>query len=372
MNTPNGITWMLGIGALVGALFVAQPAKAADVSARVEISAVADFEAPLAPYGRWEVVGSYGRCWVPSRIETGWRPYTVGYWEWTDCGWYWVSDEPWAWACYHYGRWVLDARLGWVWVPDIYWGPSWVSFREGDGYIGWAPLTPECGFDVSIGIVFEERFVPANYYVFVEHRRFREHHRPRTVVVNQTIVNKTVNITNITVENKTVINKGPSTQTVEKATGKQVTTTAVAEVRTKEKRPREAPKAAPVKPTLSDQPARQPAAPTKPGGAPARPAEQPQEQPKEQPSKQPKEEPSQPPKEVKPQPDKQGTPSEPPRRGRETQPQKPAPPPEQPKEQPSKPPREEPPQVKPPPPDNRGTTSAPPKTRQGNWTAQKR
>src|SRR5262245_55487593 len=71
-----------------------------------------DFYEPLSPYGHWEYVGSYGRCWVPARVEPNWRPYSNGHWERTDAGWYWVSDEPWGWATYHYGRWDFDPRVG--------------------------------------------------------------------------------------------------------------------------------------------------------------------------------------------------------------------------------------------------------------------
>src|SRR4051812_5096970 len=47
-----------------------------------------DFYEPLSEYGRWEVVGSYGRCWVPNRVDREWRPYCNGNWERTDAGWY--------------------------------------------------------------------------------------------------------------------------------------------------------------------------------------------------------------------------------------------------------------------------------------------
>src|SRR5580765_3312518 len=29
-----------------------------------------DFYEPLNPYGRWEVVGSHGRCWIPGRVDS--------------------------------------------------------------------------------------------------------------------------------------------------------------------------------------------------------------------------------------------------------------------------------------------------------------
>ena len=113
-----------------------------EVSAGVNIQAAADFTSPLAAEGAWVTVGSYGRCWHPNGVAVGWRPYCSGQWVWTDCGWYWQSDEPWAWACYHYGNWVYDGTIGWVWVPGIEWAPAWVSWRTGPGYIGWAPLGP--------------------------------------------------------------------------------------------------------------------------------------------------------------------------------------------------------------------------------------
>ena len=32
-------------------------------------------------------------------------PTPIGRWDWTDDGWYWVSEDPWSCACYHYGSW---------------------------------------------------------------------------------------------------------------------------------------------------------------------------------------------------------------------------------------------------------------------------
>ena len=88
-------------------VYVAPPAVQVEVSAgpaEVTIRSENDFYEPLNPYGRWEVVGGYGRCWIPGRVEANWRPYCNGHWERTDAGWYWASEEPWAWATYHYGR----------------------------------------------------------------------------------------------------------------------------------------------------------------------------------------------------------------------------------------------------------------------------
>src|ERR1051325_5239707 len=88
---------MMGLAAILGA-GVNNARAAVSFSAGIEINATADFYAPLAPQGTWVEVGTYGRCWRPQSVAVGWAPYTEGYWEWTDYGWYWVSDEPWGWA----------------------------------------------------------------------------------------------------------------------------------------------------------------------------------------------------------------------------------------------------------------------------------
>jgi hypothetical protein len=78
-----------------------------------------------------------------------WRPYTVGRWVNSNYGWTWVSYEPFGWATYHYGRWAFDRQIGWIWVPGTVWGPAWVAWQQGSGYIGWAPLPPQVGFQVG-------------------------------------------------------------------------------------------------------------------------------------------------------------------------------------------------------------------------------
>ncbi len=116
----------------------------------------------LAPYGHWEADPVYGRVWIPS--SPGYQPYQDGYWQDTDYGFTWISNEPFGWAVCHYGRWAWRGR--WVWIPNTVWGPAWVQWREADGYLGWAPLPPE-GAPVAIP---EERwrFVPAPYVTRVD------------------------------------------------------------------------------------------------------------------------------------------------------------------------------------------------------------
>jgi hypothetical protein len=191
-----------------------------EVSAAFRINAVADFHAPLATHGAWIEVGSYGRCWRPAHVAVGWRPYCYGHWVWTDCGWYWVSDEPWAWACYHYGSWAYDSHHGWIWMPGIEWAPAWVTWRVGGGYCGWAPLAPH-------GIV-----VAPQAFVFVEARHFHNPVRPSTVIVNNSaVIGKTTVSHNIKRETrafadvgskKVVVNDGPGLAVVENATGKKI------------------------------------------------------------------------------------------------------------------------------------------------------
>jgi hypothetical protein len=58
----------------------------------------------LAPYGRWFTLDGYGWVWTPYGVSASWRPYTYGYWVYTDYGWTWVSRWRWGWAPFHYGR----------------------------------------------------------------------------------------------------------------------------------------------------------------------------------------------------------------------------------------------------------------------------
>ena len=89
----------------------------------------------LAPHGSWYDDPTYG--WVFAPPSPSYVPYSNGRWVYTDYGYTWVSADPFGWATDHYGRWVWANR--WVWRPDTTWGPAWVQWRQGDGYVGWAP-----------------------------------------------------------------------------------------------------------------------------------------------------------------------------------------------------------------------------------------
>jgi hypothetical protein len=122
----------------------------ADVNVGVAGSSVPSvdvFYTELAPYGSWYDDPKYG--WVFAPASSAYVPYTNGRWTFTDYGFTWISGDPFGWATDHYGRWVWANR--WVWRPDTTWGPAWVQWREGNGYVGWAPggYSDEANFPVE-------------------------------------------------------------------------------------------------------------------------------------------------------------------------------------------------------------------------------
>jgi hypothetical protein len=201
-------------------LFVIYKAKSElEVSASVEIHAPGDFYGPLATHGTWVEVSTYGRCFRPEGIDAGWQPYCEGIWVWTDCGWYWQSDEPWAWACYHYGTWFDDPAQGWIWVPGIEWAPAWVTWRTGGDFIGWVPCAPR-------GAV-----VAPALFAFVDVNHFQDPIRRATVTVNNTAaIGQTRLLAGPGREKRNVdgksqeivVNHGPDVEAIQKATGRQL------------------------------------------------------------------------------------------------------------------------------------------------------
>src|SRR5262245_54764686 len=206
----------------------AEAAVNVDLAFRAGNADVDFFYDALAPYGDWMEMQPYGWVWAPRSVDPDWRPYRDGHWVYTDYDWTWVADEPWGWAPFHYGRWALDSRYGWVWVPGSVWAPAWVSWRWGDDYAGWAPLPPDA--NITSG--------PASFgidplaYNFVEARYLTEpvlvrHYIPPAR--NVTIVNVTRNVTNYTVVENRVVNQGVRLGDVEKATGRAVPRARIAE-----------------------------------------------------------------------------------------------------------------------------------------------
>jgi hypothetical protein len=183
----------------------------------------------LAPHGYWVQRPSFGWVWMPRGVAAGWRPYTAGRWVDTDYGWTWVSSEDWGWATYHYGRWYDDPDYGWAWVPGTDWGPAWVSWQEGNGYVGWAALPPAVGwstgiglqlggFDLSVGIA------PADY-CFVGTGSFLAVNVGAHILPaerNFAIFRGTTNITSYGLEGGRVLNRGVQVASVERWTGHPV------------------------------------------------------------------------------------------------------------------------------------------------------
>lgn len=178
----------------------------------------------LAPYGLWVRHSRYGYVWIPKVNLPRWRPYTYGYWVWTDYGWTWVSSFRWGWAALHYGRWGWDSHLGWYWVPGNVWAPAWVIWRYNQLYVGWTPLPPDVRFIPGIGI----RSVPDisyEYWVFVEGRYFLRSNLHRYVLPLErslTIINITNLRSGLEVRNKVVNNRALKKEVVESITRKIV------------------------------------------------------------------------------------------------------------------------------------------------------
>jgi len=194
-----------------------------DYSSGLDVSYFYDY---LSPYGLWVNLPEYGHVWIPQKTRYGWRPYTYGQWVWTDYGWTWVSHFEWGWAPFHYGRWGWDMLLGWFWKPGSTWGPSWVTWRRGRTYIGWAPLPPEVDFRVGYGI----RSLPHNlidyYWVFVDGPYFLNKRLYRYVLPierNMTIIRYTVIKTDIVVHNNRVVNRGIDRDEVRKISKHSIT-----------------------------------------------------------------------------------------------------------------------------------------------------
>ena len=191
-----------------------QKAQAQDVTVSYQ-----EFYDNLAPYGQWVTDPQYGNVWVPN--EGGdFRPYgTRGHWVMTDYGNTWVSEDPWGWACYHYGRWTYDPYYGWVWIPGYEWAPAWVSWRFGGGYSGWAPLGPGAGLSYEC---------PVSWWVFVEPQYMYGndcYNHWRGPSYNNTYISHTTIINNYYVDNGTRVryNYGPRSEAIRQVTHRDVT-----------------------------------------------------------------------------------------------------------------------------------------------------
>lgn len=171
----------------------------------------------LAPYGQWIQYPAYGYVWSPN-AGPNFQPYvTAGHWVMTDYGNTWVSDYPWGWAPFHYGRWIFDSAYGgWLWIPGSDWAPAWVDWRAGDGYYGWAPLGPGWGTNVPIPAPFWT-FVPQ---VYITSPYIYNFYVPRPNVIN--IYQRTAIINNVYRSNNWAYNYGPPRGEIERITRQPV------------------------------------------------------------------------------------------------------------------------------------------------------
>jgi hypothetical protein len=174
----------------------------------------------LDPYGEWIPLegGVYG--WRPLHMAVDWRPYIMGQWVWTVDGWYWLSEEPWGWATYHYGRWYYDDYYGWIWIPGYDWAPAWVEWRYGDDYVGWAPLGPYAIWDFHYGVRYRHHWVtPWHWWAFVDCRHVGSPALHRYVyrnADNRRYIGNTREAGNVRYRNGRIESRGPDRSFVER------------------------------------------------------------------------------------------------------------------------------------------------------------
>ncbi|MEI7981967.1 MAG: DUF6600 domain-containing protein [Bacteroidota bacterium] len=150
---------------------------------------VRNFYDELLPFGDWINTPDYGYVWRPyTDNQEDFRPYSSGgNWVYTDLGWTWVSDYPWGWATFHYGRWYFDDDLGWMWIPGNEWAPAWVTWGSYNDLWAWAPMGPDMQVNFNTNW-----YAPQFWWTFVPRQHFC------TSNWYSYIYNQPVQITNIT------------------------------------------------------------------------------------------------------------------------------------------------------------------------------
>jgi len=136
-----------------------------------DADAVKLFHDVLAPYGTWTDDPRLGLIWIPSpdAVSKSFVPYgTDGRWTYREVvavmpngntpyhEYVWVSDLPWGWATFHYGRWAFTGERGWAWVAGRRYAGAWVDWRapatgNKDSIVGWGPTPPAHVWRVSPG-----------------------------------------------------------------------------------------------------------------------------------------------------------------------------------------------------------------------------
>ncbi|WP_276134334.1 DUF6600 domain-containing protein [Polluticoccus soli] len=205
-------------------MMVAAPVKKATAQPGVSVSFQMFYD-QLSPYGQWIDDPDNGYVWSPRGVGRDFRPYySGGNWAMTDYGNTWVSDYPWGWAPFHYGRWAYSPFYGWLWVPGTTWGPAWVHWRGGGSNYGWAPMGP--GVNININIGGGGYYPPNDWWTFVPCNQI--YHRGgygrywRGAQYNNTYINNTTIINNTYVYNNNTYVTGPRRNDIERTTGQRV------------------------------------------------------------------------------------------------------------------------------------------------------
>jgi hypothetical protein len=163
----------------------------------------------LNGYGGWINVSPYGRVWQP-HVVSDWSPYDNGHWSYADGNWTWISYEPFGWIVYHYGNWYDDPVDGWLWVPsENVWSPARVRWIDYDGYVGWAPLSPE---GINYGNPWDVN--ENRHWHVVKQKDFAEDN-VRKYRVNIPVRNET--------GGRSIINTEPASNDIEKTAGRKIT-----------------------------------------------------------------------------------------------------------------------------------------------------
>jgi hypothetical protein len=87
-----------------------------------------------------------------------------------------MSADPFGWATSHYGRWGFSQAVGgWVWAPDLTWGPSWVTWSQSGGDFGWSPMLPTVYVGLGVTVPMAAwQFCPAEHVLDVNLTGFYE------------------------------------------------------------------------------------------------------------------------------------------------------------------------------------------------------
>lgn len=93
----------------------------------------------LNPHGKWTQEAS-SKIWSYTPLQSPeLPPFINGRWIYSDYGWHWQGNEPYAWATSHYGFWKRTESGSWSWIPSPEWHSNPVDWRGTQTHIGWRP-----------------------------------------------------------------------------------------------------------------------------------------------------------------------------------------------------------------------------------------